>query len=100
MDPLLRQLLVSGVGLSINNFYAGGFLHVDDIGTLATSEASLRHQIELVKVFTDQNLLNLTSANVKSCYSQHNQAPVLSQHVRWMDWFYLLEMPENAWVIG
>ena len=26
MDPLLRQLQVSGVGLSINSFYAGGFL--------------------------------------------------------------------------
>ena len=26
MDPLLRQLQVSGVGLSINNFYAGSFL--------------------------------------------------------------------------
>ena len=35
MDPLLRQLEESGVGLSINNFYMGGFLHVDDIRTLA-----------------------------------------------------------------
>ena len=41
MDPLLRQLQESGVGLSVNNFYAGGFLHADDIRTLATSEASL-----------------------------------------------------------
>lgn len=63
MDPLLRQLQVSGVGLSINNFYAGGFLHADDIRTLATSEASLRHQIELVKVFADQNLLKLNISN-------------------------------------
>ena len=29
MDPLLRQLQVSGVSLSINSFYAGGFLHVE-----------------------------------------------------------------------
>ena len=36
MDPLLRQLQVAGVGLSINSFYAGGFLHADDIRTLAT----------------------------------------------------------------
>ena len=64
MDPLLRQLQVSGVGLSINNFYAGGFLHADDIRTLATSEASLSHQIELVKVFADQNLLKL---NISKC---------------------------------
>ena len=33
MDPLLRQLQVSGVGLSINSFYPGGFLHADDIRT-------------------------------------------------------------------
>ena len=32
MDPLLRQLQATGLGLSINNFYAGGFMHADDIG--------------------------------------------------------------------
>ena len=32
MDPFLRQLQASGVGLTVNNFYAGGFLHADDIG--------------------------------------------------------------------
>ena len=42
MDPLLRDLQASGVGLSLNGFYAGGFLHADDIRTLATSEDSLR----------------------------------------------------------
>ena len=30
MDPLLKQLELSGLGLSVN-FYAGGFLHADDI---------------------------------------------------------------------
>ena len=59
MDPLLRQLQASSVGLSINNFYAGGFLHADDIRTLATSEASLKRQVDLVKMFADQNLLKL-----------------------------------------
>ena len=54
----------SGVGLSVNNFYAGGFLHADDIRTLATSEASLRYQIDLVKAFAEQNLLKL---NVSKC---------------------------------
>ena len=33
MDPLLKQLEVSGLGLSVNNFYAGGFSHAEDIGT-------------------------------------------------------------------
>ena len=64
MDPLLRQLQVSGVGLSINSFYAGGFLHADDIRTLATSETSLKCQVEMVKEFADQNLLKL---NVSKC---------------------------------
>ena len=31
MDPLLRLLEQSGLGLSANNFYARGFLHGDDI---------------------------------------------------------------------
>ena len=64
MDPLLTQLQVSGVGLSINSFYAGGFLHADDIRTLATSETSLKCQVEMVKEFADQNLLKL---NVSKC---------------------------------
>ena len=64
MDPLLRQLQVSGVGLSINSFYAGGFLHADDIRTLATSETFLKCQVEMVKEFADQNLLKL---NVSKC---------------------------------
>ena len=51
MDPLFRQLQVAGVGLSINSFYAGGFLHTDDIRTLATSETSLKCQVEMVKEF-------------------------------------------------
>ena len=42
MVPLLRQLQASGVGLSVNNFCAGGFPHADDIRTLATSEESLK----------------------------------------------------------
>ena len=64
MDPLLRQLQASSVGLSVNNFYTGGFLHADDIRTLATSEASMKRQIDLVKMFADQNLLKL---NVSKC---------------------------------
>ena len=64
MDPLLRQLEASSVGLSVNNFYAGGFLHADDIRTLATSEASMKRRVHLVKMFADRNLLKL---NVSKC---------------------------------
>ncbi len=64
MDPLLRQLQASAVGLSINGYYAGGFLHADDVRTLATSEESLRKQVALVKTFADENFLRL---NLSKC---------------------------------
>ena len=59
MDLLLRKLQASVVGLTVNNFYAAGFLHADDIRMLATyyiiiaSEASLYQQFKLVKEFAD-----------------------------------------------
>lgn len=64
MDPLLRQLQASGLGLSINGFYAGGFLHADDIRTLATSTRSLEAQVDVVKRFTEDNFLKL---NISKC---------------------------------
>ena len=45
MDPLLRQSQPTGLGLCINNFYARGFMHADDIITLATSVASFEAQM-------------------------------------------------------
>ena len=45
MDPLLRQLQASGLGLTINKYYAGGYMHADDIRTLATSEETLTRRI-------------------------------------------------------
>ena len=64
MDRCELSAISQGAGLSVNNFYAGGFLHADNIRTLATSEASLRYQIDLVKAFAEQNLLKL---NVGKC---------------------------------
>ena len=61
MDPLLKQLEVSGLDLSVNNFYAGGFLHADNIRTLATGIDSLN---ALVKKFAENNFLKL---NVQKC---------------------------------
>ena len=40
MDPLLSLLESSHIGLSVNNLYAGGFIHADDIRTLASSSDS------------------------------------------------------------
>ena len=51
---LLRQLQASGLGLTINKDYAGGYMHADDIRTLATSEETLTRQIALVKTFTER----------------------------------------------
>ena len=55
MDPLLRLLGQSGLGLSVNNFYAGGFLHAR---TLATSTGSVEAQVTMVKDFAAHNFLN------------------------------------------
>ena len=64
MDPLLRQLPALGMGLSVNKFYARGFLHVCDIRTLATSEASLETQVALVNEFANTNFLKLNYKQV------------------------------------
>ena len=61
MDPLLRQLQASGLGLSISSSYAGGFLHADDVRTLATSRVSLQAQASVVENFAEKNFLNLNA---------------------------------------
>ena len=42
MDPLLRQLQSLSAGASVNNMYAGGFLHADDIRTLVQQHLKCR----------------------------------------------------------
>ena len=59
MDPLLKVLEQSGLGLSVSNFYAGGYLHADDIRTLASSTDSLEAQVSMVKDFAARNFLEL-----------------------------------------
>ena len=41
MDPLPRQLQSHSLGISVNNTYAGGYLHGDDIRTLANSQSAM-----------------------------------------------------------
>ena len=62
MDPLLRQLQSLSAGASVNNMYAGGFLHADDIRTLASTTTTLEIQISTVKKFIDVNFLNLNAS--------------------------------------
>ncbi len=64
MDPLLRLLEESGLGLTVNGLYSGGYLHADDIRTLASGKDSLMRQIDLVKQFASENFLML---NVDKC---------------------------------
>ena len=64
MDPLLCQLEESGMGLLVNSFYAGGFLHADNIRTLASNVSSMEEQVAMVQDFARQNLLRL---NVQKC---------------------------------
>ena len=54
----------SGLGPSVNNFYAGGFLHADNIRTLATSTGSVEAQVTMVKDFAAHNFLKL---NIEKC---------------------------------
>ena len=64
LDPLLKGLQSSGLGLSIKTFYAGGFLQPDDVRTLATSKESLEVWVAMVKEFSESNYLKL---NVGKC---------------------------------
>ena len=51
MDPFAYT---SGLGLSVNDFYAGCFLHADDIRTLAASTDTLSAKVNVVKEFADE----------------------------------------------
>ena len=62
MDPLLRQLQSQSIGASVNSTYAGGYVHADDIHTLASSSTTLEAQVSLVTQFTKDNFLNLNSS--------------------------------------
>jgi len=54
MNHLLRQLEESGMGLSVNSFYAGGFLHADDIRTLAINVSSMEELVAMVRILQDR----------------------------------------------
>ena len=61
---MLRMLEQSGLGLFVNNFYAEGFLHADDIRTLITSTGSVEGQVMMTKDFAASNFHKL---NVQKC---------------------------------
>ena len=63
MNPLLISLQRARIGLSVNGFFAGGFLHADDIWTLSTSVASLEAQVSIVRDIARKNFLKLNIQN-------------------------------------
>ena len=68
---------ISFTRFSVNNTYAGGYLHADDIRTLANSLASMEAQIKMVSRFTSENFLKLNEAKceVINCRKSTNKAP-------------------------
>ena len=59
MDPLLKSLQNKGLGPSVGDLYAGGFIHADDIRTISSSWATLQEQINTVCTFAANNGLTL-----------------------------------------
>ena len=99
MDPLLISLQQSGIGLSVNDFFAGGFLHADDIRTLSTSIASLEAQVSFVLDFASNNFLNL---NIQKCEISFHSAVTPPASVMFLVLLmgYLWCPQQSAWGIG
>ena len=83
MDPLLRALETSGLGPSVNGFYGGGFMHVDDIRMLASGLNSLEGQIDLVKCFASENFLwlSVTKCEIVTFGKSSDRGPVFDAMV-------------------
>ena len=73
MDPLLKSLESSGLGLCVNGLYSGAYLHADDIRTLCASVSSLQAQIDHVVNFAKHNFLQLNPSKCEIVmFSQSN----------------------------
>ena len=57
MEPLLKELQLSSLGLCINDLHVivGSTAHADDIRTLSNSNNSLELQISLVQNYLQKN---------------------------------------------
>ena len=55
MEPLLKELQLSGLGLCINDLHVGFTAHADGIRTLSNSSNSLELQISLVQNYLRKN---------------------------------------------
>ena len=82
MDPLLRQLQSHSLGISVNNNFAGSYLHADDIRTLANSLSSMEAQIDMVSSFTSENFLKLNKAKCEVIVCRKSSSSALSSNCR------------------
>ncbi len=64
IDPLLKQLEESGLGLNIKNLFLGSFAHADDLRSFCKTRSHLQMQAEMVQTYMDDNSLTL---NVEKC---------------------------------
>ena len=64
MDPLLKELQLSGLGLCINGLHVGSTTHADDIRTLSNSSDNLELLISLIQNYLQKNGLYL---NIDKC---------------------------------
>ena len=55
----MKSLQNKGLGPSVGDIYAGGFIHADDIRTISSSQATLQEQINTVCTFAANNGLTL-----------------------------------------
>ena len=79
MDPLLTKLQ-SSVILSINNFYAGGYLHADDIRTVATSPESVEDKVTTVNMFVSENFFQLNIKKYEIVPFSHSNKSIQQPH--------------------
>ena len=78
MDPLLRPLQSHSLGLSVNSIYAGGYLHANDIHTLASSLSSMEAQIGMVRRFALHNFLKLNESKCEVVVCGKSTLPPLT----------------------
>ena len=69
MDPHMKLLQSVSLGTSIHNTYTGGYLHADDIRTLACSYSSMEAQITTVSQFASEIFWTLNKSKFEAVNS-------------------------------
>ena len=59
MDPLLSEMKLKSLGISINGLFLGAFAHADDLQTMASNIEHTSKQASFVNSFTRSRVLHL-----------------------------------------